>query len=89
MMSERFKLEAACRPSEGVDPEIFFPVADPDTDLYDRQVGKAKSICRTCPVQNECLRWSIVTGQWFGVWGGYDETERRAMLLRPRAARIS
>lgn len=81
---------AACRPGSGVDPEIFFPVAEPGTMAHHLQTERAKDICRTCPVVSECLAWALESGQDFGVWGGMGEVERRslrhpALLARHRA----
>jgi WhiB family redox-sensing transcriptional regulator len=61
--------EAACN---GVDPDLFFP----ERGDY-RCVAIAKTICRTCPVREECLEYAIVNGEKFGVWGGLSERERR------------
>lgn len=43
-------------------------------------IERAKEVCRECSVDWECLRWSIVTGQRDGIWGGLDETERRPLI---------
>jgi WhiB family transcriptional regulator, redox-sensing transcriptional regulator len=67
----------ACRHS---DPELFFPVATHGPAL--EQVLKAKVVCRSCPVQGECLEFALETGQDFGVWGGASEAERRLMRRR-------
>jgi WhiB family redox-sensing transcriptional regulator len=64
--------QAACR---DIDPEIFFPVGTTGPALA--QIEAAQSICRTCLVQDECLRWAIETGQDAGIWGGMTEEERR------------
>ena len=36
-------------------------------------------LCAGCPVRRPCLRYALSTGQEFGIWGGYDESERRAL----------
>ena len=46
---------------------------------------RAKEVCQECPVQRECLQWAMQHGEDFGVWGGYDPLERRAL----RRARIA
>jgi WhiB family redox-sensing transcriptional regulator len=38
----------------------------------------AKRICVDCPVQRECLEYALRVREPFGIWGGLDETERRA-----------
>lgn len=66
---------AACRTA---DPELFFPIGQgPRTPI---EVSRARAVCRRCPVQTECLRYSLETAQKHGIWGGTDEDERR--LLR-------
>jgi WhiB family redox-sensing transcriptional regulator len=40
----------------------------------------AKSICATCPVRQPCLDYALTTREAHGVWGGLNETERRAIL---------
>lgn len=37
----------------------------------------AKRVCAVCPVQTECLEFSIETGERFGVWGGLSPLQRR------------
>lgn len=70
---------AACREE---DPDLFFPIGSTGPALV--QTEDAKAVCRSCPVRQECLRWALDNGQDAGVWGGLDETERRAMKRRSR-----
>lgn len=42
----------------------------------------AKSLCRECPVQLQCLADALDNHVEFGVWGGLTERERRALLKR-------
>lgn len=74
---------ALCRDE---DPELFF--ATGTTGPAERQVEKAKAVCRRCSVTSECLRWALDTGQDTGVWGGLSEEERRA-LRQARAAQTA
>ncbi len=61
----------------GVDPDLFFP---------ERGAGiqEAKAVCRACVVREECLEYSLVNGEKFGIWGGMTERERRR-IRRARA----
>ncbi len=52
----------------------FFPNKE---DL--RSILKAKSICATCPVSDECLTWALETKQSEGIWGGHTAKERRKL----------
>lgn len=70
---------AACRAE---DPDLFFPIGSTGPALV--QTEDAKAVCRSCPVRQECLRWALDNGQDAGVWGGLDETERRALKRRSR-----
>ena len=59
----------------GEDPELFFPVGTSEPAID--QTERAKSVCRGCPVKEDCLEWSLKTCQDAGVWGGLDEEQRR------------
>ena len=52
------------------DPEAFFPEKGGSTK-------RAKSICRRCPVKDECLKYALDNDERFGIWGGLSERERR------------
>jgi WhiB family redox-sensing transcriptional regulator len=73
---------AACRDE---DPELFFPIGNTGPALL--QIEEAKSVCRRCPVREECLQFALETGQDAGVWGGLSEDERRALKRRNARAR--
>lgn len=57
---------AACR---GKDTKKWFP--------YTGKAKKAREICAGCRVQRECLAYGLY--EEFGIWGGYDEEERREL----------
>ena len=42
----------------------------------------AKRICAACAVRRLCLEYALATREGHGVWGGLNETERRAILKR-------
>jgi len=66
---------AACRGPESV---MFFPPPYPerkeDREMRER---RAKAICRSCPVIEECLDYALSIGEPHGIWGGLNEAERR------------
>ncbi|MFB8290639.1 WhiB family transcriptional regulator [Kitasatospora purpeofusca] len=68
---------AVCREE---DPELFFPIGNTGPALL--QIEEARSVCRRCPVMEQCLQRALETGQDAGVWGGMSEDERRAMKRR-------
>lgn len=43
---------------------------------------KAKAVCGACPVRTECLAEALDNQIEWGVWGGYTERERRALLRK-------
>ena len=57
-------------------PEVFFP--EDIRDPIKRQLATivAKKLCAGCPVQRECFRYAIETGQKYGIWGGTSPQER-------------
>jgi WhiB family transcriptional regulator, redox-sensing transcriptional regulator len=65
---------AACR---HVDTELFFPIGQGSRAMAETQ--QAKAICARCPVRQPCLAYALATGQAYGIWGGYDEEERRVL----------
>lgn len=64
--------EAACR---GIDTNLFY--AEPGDP--GRPVDHAKAVCKTCPVQQECLDHVIKIGDMQGVWGGHAPKDRRKL----------
>jgi WhiB family transcriptional regulator, redox-sensing transcriptional regulator len=74
---------AACR---GDDPEIFFPIGKTGPALA--QVQRAKAVCAHCPVRPRCLAFALDTHQEYGIWGGYDEDERRILRRQQRHQHI-
>jgi WhiB family transcriptional regulator, redox-sensing transcriptional regulator len=75
---------AACR---GEDAAFYFA-----PNYFERRAEKlareavAKRICATCAVREPCLEYALATREAHGVWGGLNETERRAILRRAREA---
>ena len=69
--------EADCR---NEDPSHFFP---------DQGVSPtvAREICDGCPVRQECLNHALTHGEWWGVWGGKTETERRRIRRQSYVSR--
>lgn len=73
-MSTSWRQLARCR---GVDPEIFYPIAEDDAD-------EAKAICALCPVREACLEHALAYREKDGIWGGLTARERRRVLRRRR-----
>ena len=54
------------------DPEIFFTGGGLSR--------KAKKICQSCPVREQCLELSLLNDARFGIWGGLTRAERKALM---------
>lgn len=68
-------------PCATVDPDLFYSDAPTEQE-------RAKRVCHRCPVQQACLRDALKLDLAFGIRGGYDPAERRAIareLARRRA----
>ena len=68
---------AACRNSEGA---LFYPAdsAERKEDRLERELV-AKRICASCGVREECLEAALARHESYGIWGGLNEFERRAL----------
>ena len=73
----RWRDWAACRQA---DAELFFSTGS--TARAVTGLHEAKALCAACPVQRPCLTYALTTRQEFGIWGGYDEHERRLLYAR-------
>jgi WhiB family transcriptional regulator, redox-sensing transcriptional regulator len=78
-----WQYSAACR---NVDPELFFPIGR--TGRAAAEARKAKAICARCPVRQPCLTYALATHEAYGIWGGYDEDERRVLHSRQRTPAV-
>lgn len=77
-MTSDWRQDVACR---GMNPDLFFPQKG-DLNRY------AKSVCRECPVSDDCLDFALTgSGEKFGIWGALTEKERRR-LRRKRGIRL-
>lgn len=79
-LSQEWREFAAC--SDRTD-DLFFPSNESDISM----VRAAKAVCQSCPVQEDCLQYSLDTGQTEGIWGGLTSRERR-VARRKRVAAI-
>lgn len=78
-MTDPWRHLAACREHNS---EYWFP--DKTGDIrHNPAAQKAIRICGTCPVQAQCLEWSITKPEHHGIWGGLTAEERRGLRLAP------
>jgi hypothetical protein len=52
------------------DPDLFF-------SAYRADIKRAKRICLDCPALAACRERALTRPEWYGVWGGLSERERR------------
>jgi WhiB family redox-sensing transcriptional regulator len=56
---------------------------DEDRALFFPSVGssstKARVVCSTCPVRQECLDFALADNELTGVWGGTTTQERKKL----------
>jgi WhiB family redox-sensing transcriptional regulator len=74
-----WQFEGACR---GEDPEAFF---HPDGERGPARVNRdtrAKAICATCPVIQQCAAHALSVREPYGIWGGLSEDDREAIYRR-------
>lgn len=64
--------EAACR---GLDVELFYAQEPGPT-------SQALRVCATCPVRATCHETAMAEREFFGVWGGTPENQRRRIFRR-------
>lgn len=72
---------AACR---GYSDLFFGPDGEYRADRLVRE-AKAASLCRSCPVTQECLDWASNRPE-LGWWGGMSEAERKIYRQQTRRA---
>ncbi|WP_406433390.1 WhiB family transcriptional regulator [Streptomyces sp. NBC_01589] len=70
-----WQADAACR---GMDSSIFFPPTSERARARRQREEAARAICHSCPVSGPCGRFAQTSHQYYGVWGGRTETERRS-----------
>lgn len=80
--------EDPTRACAGVGSEVFFPPEDTQPKTLGRWDSRpAKSLCRICPVIDDCRAYALDNNIQFGVWGGMSPQDRsRLRKLRRKEA---
>lgn len=73
--------DSACATAKGVN---FYP--EPGNS-YARKVMEAKAVCKTCPIQMQCLEYALYNED-HGIWGGLGPAERFGMRRSRKALRV-
>jgi WhiB family redox-sensing transcriptional regulator len=76
-----WQLYGACR---GFDSTLFFHPDGERGPARERREARAKSICLSCPVLEECREHALSVQESYGIWGGMGEGERRALIAARR-----
>jgi WhiB family redox-sensing transcriptional regulator len=85
-VGEDWRERAECRPGNGHDTNLWFPIGESGPALL--WIEEAKEICNTrCPVRDQCLAWALKANEAWGVWGGTSEADRRSMKRSAARAR--
>lgn len=71
---ESWREAAACFDHQEVG---FFPARDDAAGI-----SRAKAVCATCLVRDDCLLFAIETNQPDGIWGGMTVRERARLRRR-------
>jgi len=75
-----WRTAASCRAQSAV--HFFAPPHFERKPEKDAREGAARALCRACPVQPQCLQYSLAAEEPHGIWGGLNELERRRLLRK-------
>ena len=78
-----WQAKGACR---GMDSSHFFHAERERGPSRATREERAKQVCRSCPVLEECRRHALTVQEPYGVWGGQTEAERLALIRASRHA---
>lgn len=78
-----WQVSGMCR---GLDSAVFFHPDDERGEARQQRDERAKSLCRQCPVQQQCRTHALTVREPYGVWGGLS-AEERGQLLHVRSNR--
>jgi len=73
-----FSKRGSCSNQE-YDPDWWFPEEKAGSRAWSRtpDAMKARAICATCPILQECRDYACKYEGIYGIWGGYDWHEMR------------
>lgn len=80
------RLMTAAEEAETIPPcmtvggDLFFN--DDDKGQGETRYKEAKSLCKQCPIQRECLTYALENEELHGVWGGLAPKERQRLRGR-------
>lgn len=71
-MNEPWRSNAACKNKTS----LFFPADDRKTVRY----TEALSICNSCEVIKDCLKYAVKYQMTHGIWGGTTPNQRQVLI---------
>ncbi|MDK6566343.1 WhiB family transcriptional regulator [Corynebacterium pyruviciproducens] len=75
-----WQTHGSCR---GKDSSYFFHPEGERGRARTRRENRAKAICNSCPVLEQCRQHALKVAEPYGIWGGLSESERD-LILHPR-----
>ncbi len=63
--------------------DMFFP----EKGDAEGSVNKAKAVCATCSVKDDCLEFALDNSFIYGVWGGMSARQRKTYKAQLRRAK--
>jgi hypothetical protein len=91
-MDQKWRENALCvRPMYRQMDDKGKPLYSWDTDQHPTVANsRAVLVCGKCPVQDECLSWSLENREPTGIWAGHDVDARNRLLrgMSQRAVRV-
>ena len=78
-----WRRKAACHGENAV--HFYAPAHFERKPEKDGREGAARTICAACPVRQVCLEYAVNRGETHGIWGGFNELERRRLVRRRTA----
>lgn len=58
----------------------FFITASSNSKAVNKKIRETLSLCRSCSVRTECLRFAVANNILYGIWGGMTATQRKRHL---------
>lgn len=72
---DTWQAHAACQGQMGL--AFYPPLRTERRSVKASREERAKEICQSCPVQNDCLDHALTVNERYGIWGGLTENERK------------
>ena len=78
-----WQMRAACR---DLDSSVFFHPEGERGAARVVRTNRAKAICSSCPVRQQCLEHALAVREPYGIWGGLGEDELAALYQERKRA---